>query len=117
MIVFINFKAIAPAGAKVLETFMPSTQTAFLSVLFMAISPTIALAFGANGGSGAHVAYHTPGQIGDVILDPYGMAPLTAIIENGGYTLKDVFVRIVPKDGGQEVSYLSLIHISEPTRH
>ncbi|WP_417225053.1 aryl-sulfate sulfotransferase [Sutterella wadsworthensis] len=84
---------------------MPSTQTAFLSVLFMAISPTIALAFGANGGSGAHVAYHTPGQIGDVILDPYGMAPLTAIIENGGYTLKDVFVRIVPKDGGQEVSY------------
>ena len=84
---------------------MPSFKKLFCATLVAAVLPGTVLAFGANGGSGGHVGYKTVGQIGDVITDPYGMAPLTAVIENGGYALKDVTVRIVPKEGGQEIKY------------
>ncbi len=45
------------------------------------------------------------GQLGEVIVNPYKVAPLTAIIKNGGYELKSATVRIVPKEGGQEIKY------------
>ena len=38
-------------------------------------------------------------------MNPYGIAPLTAVIRNGGYTLSNISVRIVPKEGGQEIAY------------
>lgn len=38
-------------------------------------------------------------------MNPYDVAPLTAVIRNGGYELKDVEVRIVPKLNGQEIKY------------
>ena len=62
-------------------------------------------AFAIGGASGPHVTYPTTGKIGAVNMNPYGIAPLTAVIRNGGYTLTDVTVRIVPKQGGQKIKY------------
>ena len=42
---------------------------------------------------------------GEIVVNPYKIAPLTAVIKNGGYQLKDATVRVVPKQGGQEISY------------
>lgn len=56
----------------------------------------------ASGGpSGPAVTFAVQGNIGEVIVNPYKLAPLTAIIRNGGYELQDVEVRIVPKQNGQ----------------
>ena len=62
-------------------------------------------AFAVGGSSGPHVTYPTSGKIGAVIMNPYKIAPLTAVIRNGGYILSDITVRIVPKEGGQEIKY------------
>ena len=40
-----------------------------------------------------------------MIVNPYSIAPLTAIIRNGGYELTEATVRIVPKPQGQEIKY------------
>ena len=50
-----------------------------------------------GGGSGPAVTYVAPGQIGEIVVNPYKIAPLTAVIKNGGYQLKDAAVRVVPK--------------------
>lgn len=38
-----------------------------------------------GGGSGPAVTYVAPGQIGEIVVNPYKIAPLTAVIKNGGY--------------------------------
>lgn len=58
-----------------------------------------------GGASGAKIYWQVQGKIGSVKLNPYGFAPLTAFIQNGGYTLSNVSVEIAPKDGGQRISY------------
>lgn len=63
----------------------------------------IVLAGDAN--SGPNVKFDKQGKIGEIISNPYDVAPLTAIIKNGGYVLKDAVVRIVPKEGGAEIKY------------
>lgn len=62
-------------------------------------------AFAIGGASGPRVQYPSKGEIGEVVVNPYGIAPLTAVIRNGGYVISDVSVRIVPKDNGQEIRY------------
>ena len=62
-------------------------------------------AFAIGGASGPHVTYPTTGKIGAVNMNPYGIAPLTAVIGNGGYELRNASVRIVPKPNGQEIAY------------
>ena len=47
--------------------------------------------------SGPKVGFIAQGNIGEVVMNPYDIAPLTAVIRNGGYTLEDATVRIVPK--------------------
>lgn len=37
-----------------------------------------------GGASGPHVAYPSKGKIGEIVVNPYGIAPLTAVIRNGG---------------------------------
>lgn len=64
---------------------------------------TQALAIG--GPSGPHVDYAIPGKLGEVVVNPYDIAPLTAVIKSGGYTIKNVKVTIVPKPNGQTISY------------
>lgn len=59
----------------------------------------------AGGPSGPKVTYAVQGHIGEVIVNPYKVAPLTAVIRDGGYELSDVTVRIVPKANGQEIKY------------
>ncbi len=63
----------------------------------------------AGGSSGPKVGMPVQGQIGEVVGNPYKIAPLTAVIRAGGYQLKDATVRIVPKAGGQEITY----HVSD----
>lgn len=74
---------------------------AALAGALMAVGPTTTMA----GPSGANVRLDKQGHLGEVTVNPYKIAPLTAIIRSGGYTVKDVTVRIVPKKGGQEIKY------------
>ena len=62
-------------------------------------------AFAIGGPSGAKIDYHVQGHLGEVMMNPYGIAPLTAIVRDGGYTVKDVTVRVLPKPNGQEIKY------------
>lgn len=59
----------------------------------------------AGGASGAAVKYAKQGQIGEVVNNPYRIAPLTAVIRSGGFQLEDVQVRIVPKKNGSNLQY------------
>ena len=62
-----------------------------------------ALAMG--GGSGPATNYIMQGHIGEVMMNPYGIAPLTAVIRDGGYDLSNVVVKIQPKLNGQTIEY------------
>ena len=79
------------------------------TVKIIAAAAVCAAAAGAamamGGASGANVTYAVQGHIGEVVWNPYKIAPLTAVIRNGGYVLTDITVRIVPKEGGQEIKY------------
>lgn len=77
--------------------------TLALSAAILSVLPSTALAIG--GASGARIDYQVQGHIGEVVMNPYDIAPLTAIIRNGGYVLKEASVRIVPKENGQEITY------------
>ena len=72
------------------------------TVLSMGISSAV---LAAGGSSGPAVKYAKQGQIGEVVTNPYRIAPLTAIIRSGGFKLDNVKVRIVPKNNGSEISY------------
>ena len=70
------------------------------------LSATFAFpAMAAGGASGPKVAYMAQGNIGEVMVNPYRIAPLTAVIRSGGYVVKNASVRIVPKQNGQEIRY------------
>ena len=85
---------------------MKIRQTILAGAVAFAAAPAFSSAAMAMGGaSGAHVTYPTSGKIGAVVMNPYKIAPLTAVIRNGGYMLTDITVRIVPKKGGQEIKY------------
>ena len=62
-----------------------------------------AMAFG--GPSGPKVSYAAQGHIGEVIVNPYKVAPLTAVIRNGGYEITDATVTVLPKPNGRTISY------------
>lgn len=65
--------------------------------------PMSAFAFG--GPSGPATIYKKQGAIGELKMNPYKIASLTAIIRNGGYVIQNASVRIIPKEGGQEIAY------------
>ncbi|MBK1964800.1 aryl-sulfate sulfotransferase [Campylobacter novaezeelandiae] len=67
------------------------------------IIPNISLAMG--GPSGAKMDWQIQGKIGAVKLNPYNLSPLTAVIMDGGYILKDIKATILPKPNGQTISY------------
>ncbi len=72
-------------------------------ILAFAVQPQVT--FAAGGASGAAVKYAKQGQIGEIVNNPYKVAPLTAVIRSGGYALDNVKVRIVPKKNGSDLSY------------
>lgn len=65
----------------------------------------VSSAMASGGPSGAAVSFGVQGNIGEVVVNPYKIAPLTAVIRNGGYELTEATVRIVPKPDGQEIAY------------
>ena len=85
-------------------TFQKSALATACALAGMMIVSTPAMAIG--GASGPHVGYPTTGKIGAVNLNPYGIAPLTAVIRNGGYTVTDVVgPHRARRQGGQEIEY------------
>ena len=46
------------------------------------------LSYAVGGSSGLAVQYKVQGQLGETVVNPYGLAPLTAVIRNGGYVMK-----------------------------
>ena len=58
-----------------------------------------------GGSSGPVVKFFAQGHIGEAVVNPYKIAPLTAIIKNGGYEIHNAVVRVVPKENGQEIKY------------
>ena len=76
--------------------------TAISALLCAAASPAI---FAAGGPSGPAVHYPTQGHLGEVIVNPYKVAPLTAVIRTGGFEVTDVTVRVMPKMQGRTIEY------------
>ncbi|CZE48480.1 aryl-sulfate sulfotransferase [Campylobacter geochelonis] len=77
--------------------------SALVAGMLLSVGATSVLAMG--GASGARTDYIVVNKLGEVVVNPFRIAPLTAIIKDGGYVLKDVTVTIVPKEGGQTISY------------
>ncbi|WP_037940145.1 aryl-sulfate sulfotransferase [Sulfurospirillum arcachonense] len=78
-------------------------SSALVAGMLISVAPVNVMALG--GPSGPKIDYQVTGKIGQVEMDPYGYAPLTAVIRDGGYDLSDVHVKIVPKKGGQVIEY------------
>ena len=82
-----------------------TTRAFLLSGAALAVSAASgAFAMGTPSGF-AVVGFAKQGDLGEVIVNPYKISPLTAVIKNGGYELLTAHVRVVPKDGGQEIAY------------
>ncbi len=73
----------------------------FMAILAVFVSGALAI----GGPSGAKSGYPAQGEIGNVHINPYGLSPLSAVIKNGGYELSSASVRVLPKNGGQEIKY------------
>ena len=72
------------------------------SVLALSLAST---AYAIGGASGPKLDYELQGKLGEVVMNPYKIAPLTAVIKNKGYVLSNVTVTVVPKPGGKTISY------------
>ena len=73
--------------------------------LLAAATAAVPMTVHAFGGPSGPATIYKKQKIGEVITNPYKIAPLTAIIRNGGYELRNASVRIVPKKDGQEIAY------------
>ena len=73
------------------------------SLAAAAIVPAAVMAMG--GASGPKTTYEVQGHLGEIVVNPYEVAPLTAIIRNGGYQILDARVTVLPKPEGEEISY------------
>ncbi|ASM39698.1 aryl-sulfate sulfotransferase [Campylobacter sp. RM12327] len=86
-----------------MKSFRKTLSSALVAAMLLSVGSTSVFAMG--GPSGAKIDWQVQGEIGAVKINPYGYSPLTAVIQNGGYVLKDASVEIVPKDGGRKISY------------
>ncbi|MFC2428345.1 MAG: SufD family Fe-S cluster assembly protein [Campylobacter sp.] len=69
----------------------------------------IAIPQTASAGVLAHQV-KTQGELGSVFINPYDVAPLTAVIDRAGKDIKDIHVRVLGKpNGGIDIAY----HVSE----
>ena len=84
---------------------MSLIRTTVAAGVIAAMTFAAGTALAAGGSSGPAVKYAKQGQIGEIITNPYKIAPLTAIIRSGGYKLENVKVHIVPKTGGSDIAY------------
>ncbi|MDR3177831.1 MAG: aryl-sulfate sulfotransferase, partial [Campylobacteraceae bacterium] len=72
-------------------------SSAIIAGLILSVSS--AALFAAGGGSGTKT-YKGEGKIGAVVMNPFDIAPLTAVIKSGGYKLTNVKVVVEGKEGG-----------------
>ncbi|MDR2790537.1 MAG: aryl-sulfate sulfotransferase [Campylobacteraceae bacterium] len=72
-------------------------SSAIIAGMILSVSP--AALFAAGGGSGTNT-YKGECKIGAVFMNPFDIAPLTAIIKNGGQKLTGVKVIVEGKQGG-----------------
>ncbi len=85
---------------------MKLSQVLSATLAVVALSAFAPATLSAAGGASGPSTYRGVGQIGAVEMDPYGVAPLTAVIRNAGFKLSDATVTIVPKDAkGITISY------------
>ncbi|MFV0480679.1 MAG: aryl-sulfate sulfotransferase [Campylobacteraceae bacterium] len=76
-------------------------SSALVAGLIISIAPAISFA----KMSGPET-YRGIGEIGAVLMNPYGIAPLTAVINNGGYKLTDITVTVKGKGAkGLDITY------------
>lgn len=73
--------------------------------LAMTATSAVPMTVHAFGGPSGPSTIYKKQKIGEVIMNPYKIAPLTAIIRNGGYELRNASVKILPKEGGLTVAY------------
>lgn len=71
--------------------------------ILLSVGATVSFAI---GGSSGPVTYKPAGNLGAIYMNPYKVAPLTAVILNGGYDVTDVKVSVKGKDnGGIDINY------------
>lgn len=69
-----------------------------VKAVIAALAPlSLTSAFAAGGPSGAHIGYQHQGQLGAVDMNPYKIAPLTAIIRDAGFTIQIFTCALFPK--------------------
>ncbi|CAD7289048.1 aryl-sulfate sulfotransferase [Campylobacter suis] len=78
-------------------------SVAVASALLLGMGTTNALAV---GGASGPVSYKSVGKLGAVVVNPYKLAPLTAVIKNGGYDITDAKITVKAKgDKGLDIKY------------
>ena len=82
--------------------FVPTLLAGAICASFVLVAD---VSVASGGSSGPAVAFRSTGNIGEVIVNPYKVAPLTAVVRNGGYEIHNASVRVLPKQGGQEIAY------------
>ena len=82
-----------------------SIAVAVAAACTLGLGLTMDAAVASGGASGPAVSFKAQGNIGEVMVNPYRIAPMTAVVRNGGYTVKNAKVRVVPKADGQEIKY------------
>lgn len=92
-------------GQKMPHRFVSKTIASSVVLASALIVGLPSMALAAGGATGPKVQFIAPGKIGSIIVNPYGIAPLTAIIENGGYDIRNAKVTVEGKRGGQTISY------------
>lgn len=81
---------------------MPSYARLTAAVLAATLSLS---AYAMGGASGPKTTYQVQGHLGEIVVNPYKIAPLTAVIRNGGYQIENATVTILPKPEGITISY------------
>ena len=77
--------------------FVPTLLAGAICASFVLVAD---VSVASGGSSGPAVAFRSTGNIGEVIVNPYKVAPLTAVVRNGGYEIHNASVRVLPKQGG-----------------
>lgn len=80
-----------------MRSFKKILSSAVVATAVLTMTPTVSLAV---GGASGPVSYAPAGKLGAIYMNPYKIAPLTAIIMSGGYDVTDVKVVVKGKEGG-----------------
>ena len=83
-----------------------------LSALAVAASLSVG-AYAMGGASGPKTTYQVQGHLGEIVVNPYKIAPLTAVIRNGGYQIEDARVTILAAHARRRPRFRSLSRLRQ----